>query len=68
MSYSHINGNNALHFAVYFGRTNIVSYILSNEKNLDLEDKNFDGDTVFMMGTMRENLVFLKIKPLFILI
>lgn len=57
MSYLHSNGNNALHVAVYYGRANIVAYILNNVKSIDLEDKNFDGDTVFMISAIRERLV-----------
>lgn len=63
MSYLHSNGNNALHVAVYYGRINIVSYILNNVKGLDLEDKNFDGDTVFMISAIKQRLV--RFLPLY---
>lgn len=60
-SYSPITGNNALHAAILTGDIEIINYIIQNIKNIDIEDKNFEGDTVFMLATMKNNLELIKI-------
>jgi len=49
-------GDSPLHIAVSFQRLEIVKYIVQNVKPLNLEDKNFNGDTPFMIAAMRGNL------------
>ena len=49
-------GDSPLHIAVSFEHLEIVKYIVENVKPLNLEDKNFNGDTPFMLAAIRGNL------------
>lgn len=53
-------GDSPLHVAVACDHMDIAKYILENVKPLNIEDKNFKGDTIFMIATLKGNLKMIR--------
>ena len=54
------SGDSPLHVAVAQNHMDIVKYIIENVSFLNIEDKNFSGDTVFMIATLKGKLEMMK--------
>lgn len=47
------HGNSVLHIAVYYNRIEILKFLIDISKPVNLEDKNFNGDTPLMIACTR---------------
>jgi ankyrin repeat protein len=53
-------GDNALHIAAASGGLEIIEYLVTNVKEIKIEDRNFHGDTALMTATMKGDLEIVK--------
>jgi len=53
-------GDNPLHIAVKMSSRKSIEYLLENIPEINIEDKNFNGDTALMIAIFRNNLSLIK--------